>query len=141
MSSSIGVRAFSEAHNEDLPNKRPAEMEAMNRDLALWTGILAGPIVWLISFEALFALNPWACIWQAKLTLYLVSLLALLFSGASGLLAWRQWNVLGREADPHGGDTLSRSRIMAFSGVIVSSFCCLLIVAQAIPELVLESCQ
>lgn len=113
----------------------------MNRDLALWTGILAGPIVWLVSFEALFALNPWACIFQTKLALYIVSIVAFVLSLAAGLLAWRQWNQLGREADPRGGDTLSRSRIMAFGGVLVSSFCCLIIVAQAIPELVLESCQ
>ena len=113
----------------------------MSRDLALWTGILLGPIVWLMSFEANFALVPWACIWQAKLTLYLVSLLALILSGAAGLLAWRQWTELGREADPRGGDTLSRSRIMAFGGVILSTLSCLIIIAQAIPELILEACQ
>jgi hypothetical protein len=39
------------------------------------------------------------------------------------------------------GDTLARSRVMAFAGVILSTFCCLIIVAQAIPELVLEACQ
>lgn len=113
----------------------------MSRDLALWTGILTGPIVWLISFEALFALNPWACIFQTKLTLYIVSIVAFALSGASGLLAWRQWNQLGREADPRGGDALSRSRIMAFGGVILSTLSCLIIVAQAIPELILEACQ
>ena len=62
----------------------------MNRDLALWTGILAGPIIWLLSFEALFALNPWACTFQTKLALYIVSLLAFVLSGVSGLLAWNQ---------------------------------------------------
>ncbi len=113
----------------------------MNRDLALWTGILAGPIVWLISFEALFALNPWACIFQTKLALFIVSIVAFALSAAAGLLAWRQWSELGREADPRGGDSISRSRIMAFSGVILSTLTCLIIIAQAIPELVLEACQ
>ncbi len=69
----------------------------MSRDLALWTGILVGPIVWLISFQANFALVPWACILQAKLALYLVSLVALVLSGAAGLLAWRQWSELGKK--------------------------------------------
>lgn len=121
----------------------------MSRDRALWTGILAGPIVWLISFEALFALNPWACIFQTKLALYIVSIVAFALSLAAGLLAWRQWKELGREADPSARgapsqertDTLSRSRLMAFGGVILSALACLIIVAQAIPELILEACQ
>jgi hypothetical protein len=113
----------------------------MSRNFILWMGILAGPIVWLISFEALYALNPWECIFQTKLALYIISLIAFLASGAAGLLAWRQWNELGKEVDPRGGDVLSRSRSMAFSGILLSSFCCLVIVAQAIPELVLGACQ
>ncbi len=114
---------------------------AMNRDLALWTGILAGPLVWLISFEANFALVPWACIFEAKLALYLVSLVALAASGAAGFLAWHEWKVLGREMPGQGGDTLSRSRIMALGGVLLSAMCCLIIVAQAIPEFILGACQ
>ena len=113
----------------------------MNRNLALWIGVLGGPIIWLASFQTNFALVPWACIFQAKLTMYVVSLVALLLTAGTGLLAWRQWTELGREADPRGGDTLSRSRIMAFGGVILSGLCCLIIIAQAIPELVLEACQ
>ena len=117
------------------------QLKTMNRDLALWIGILAGPVIWLASFEALFALNPWACTFQTKLALYIVSVVAFALSLASGLLAWRVWSRVGREADPKGGDTLSRSRIMGFSGVIVSAFTCLIILAQAIPELVLGACQ
>ena len=113
----------------------------MTRDLALWTGILAGPIVWLISFEALFALNPWACTFQTKLALYIVSVLAFVLSLAAGLLAWRQWTALGREADSRGGDALSRARTMAFGGILLSGLSCLIIVAQAIPELILGVCQ
>jgi hypothetical protein len=113
----------------------------MNRDFALWIGLMAGPIAWLVSFEVNFALAPWTCIWQNKLTLYLVSSAAFLISGAAGLLAWRIWGKLGREADPNGGDTLSRSRIMAFGGVMLSSFSCLIIVAQAIAEFILGACQ
>lgn len=112
----------------------------MNRDAALWTGILAGPIVWLISFEANYALVPWACIFSTKLALYLVSLVALVISAAAGVLAWREWKALGTEAPAHAG-TLSRSQIMALGGVLLSTMFCLVIVAQAIPELILEVCQ
>ncbi|MFL6354762.1 MAG: hypothetical protein ACJ74Z_23320 [Bryobacteraceae bacterium] len=113
----------------------------MTRELALWTGVLAGPIVWLFSFEAKFALVPWACIFQAKLALHIVSLLALALAAGSGLLAWRQWNELGRELPGEGGGALPRSRIMAVGGVLLSSLFFLVILAQAIPEVLLGVCE
>lgn len=113
----------------------------MNRDFALWIGLLTGPIVWLISFQTLFALNPWACIWTTKLTMYIVSIAAFVISFAAGILALREWKTLGAEMPGQGGDTLSRARIMAFGGMILSGFCCLIIVAQSVPEVVLGACQ
>lgn len=113
----------------------------MSRDAALWTGILAGPIVWLISFETNFALVPWACIFQGKLALYLVSLVALVIAAGSGLLAWKQWSELGKEPEFEGAGALPRGRIMAFGGIMLSALSVLLIVGQAIGEIVLGACQ
>lgn len=113
----------------------------MNRNLILWTSILAGPIVWLISFQANFALVPWACIWQAKLALYFVSLLALLACAASGFVAWREWRELGRQVEFEGAGALPRSRMMAFSGVVLSCGFFIVVLAQAIPEVILRECQ
>jgi len=113
----------------------------MNRNLILWASILAGPIVWLISFQANFALVPWACIFQAKLTLYLVSVFALLACAASGWVAWREWRALGTELDFEGSGELPRSRMMALSGVVLSTGFFLVVLAQAIPEVILRDCQ
>jgi hypothetical protein len=112
----------------------------MTRDLALWTGLLAGPIVWLISFEANFALAPWACVTQGKAALYVVSILALLLSAGSGLLAWREWGELGKESPGDGEGALPRSRVMAIGGVLLSVLFFLIILAQAIPEVMLQAC-
>lgn len=113
----------------------------MTRDFALWTGILAGPIVWLVSFEATFALVPWACLFQAKLALYIVRILALALAAGSGVLAWRQWSDLGKQQPGEGAGALPRSRIMALGGVLLSSLFFIIILAQAIPELVLRACE
>lgn len=113
----------------------------MPRNLALWAGILVGPIVWLISFEANYALAPWACIKQGKLSLYVISIIALLISAGSGLLAWREWKELAREFLAEGGGALARSRVMALAGMLMSAMFCLVIVAQAVPELVLAACE
>src|SRR5438045_9269553 len=85
----------------------------MTRDFALWTGILAGPIVWLVSFEATFALVPWACLFQAKIALYIMRILALALTAGSGALAWRQWTELRREQPGEGAGALPRSRVLA----------------------------
>ena len=112
----------------------------MKRDLALWISVLAGPLLWLMSFEALFALAPWACTFQDKLALYMVTLAAFILSAASAVLGWRQWTALGREWAGEGDGPVPRGRIMAIGGIVLSSGSCLIIIAQAIPELILRSC-
>jgi hypothetical protein len=116
-------------------------MMRLNRDLALWIGVLAGPVIWLCSFEANFALAPWACTFQAKLALYCVSIAALFLTAASCLLAWRTWNEIGREWAGPGPGPVPRSRIMAIGGVFLSAGFFIVILAQAIPELILGACE
>ena len=112
----------------------------MNRDVALWTGIFAGPVVWLLSFEANFALAPWACEFQNKLALFIVTVLALILVASAGLLAWREWKAVGKTWPGGAGGTLAREQIMAGSGILVSAMFFLVIVAQAIPNLILGAC-
>ncbi len=114
---------------------------SLRRDLILWTSILAGPTAWLISFEANFALVPWTCIWQGKAALYLVSFVAFVVSGLSGWLAWREWKAVGSQISAERESTFSRIRTLAIGGVSLSLLSCLIIAAQAIPELVLGACQ
>ena len=119
----------------------PHDASKTKRDVALWTGVLAGPIIWLCSFEANFALAPWACIFQVKLALYVVSFLGLLLCAASGVLAWQQWKAVGTELPGDGGGPLPRIRVMALSGVVLSASFFLIVLAQAIPELMLAPCE
>jgi hypothetical protein len=116
-------------------------MTDTRRDLLLWTVVLAPPIIWLLSFEAVFALAPWACTFQTKLALYLVSLCAFLIEAGSGALAWRQWKKSGREWATHAGRPLYRGRFMAIGGLVFSAGFATIVVAQAIPALVLGACE
>ena len=111
------------------------------RDLLLWVAVLAGPILWLLSFQAKFSWNPWACASQAKLILFLISLVAFLLTAGAGFLAWRQWYALGHQSTVDAGATLSRSRFMALGGLVFSAGFCLVMVAQVIPDLLFEVCQ
>ncbi len=111
------------------------------RDLILWTVVLAGPVLWLSSFQAKFSWTPWACASQTKSVLLLFALLALLLTAGAGLLAWRQWKRLGSHTGGEGGDAQTRSRFMALGGLVFSAGFSLVILAQAIPDLILGVCQ
>lgn len=112
----------------------------MKRDIALWTGVLAGPILWLFSFQANFTLAPWACDFKNKAALFVVNILALILVAASGWIAWREWNAVGKEWPGGAGGALARERIMAGGGLLMSTMFFIVIVAQAVPNLILGAC-
>jgi hypothetical protein len=116
-------------------------MTDSRRDLLLWTTDLGPPIIWLFSFQANFTWAPWACIFQVKAWLYVVSALALLLELGIAAIAWSQWKALGAELPGQGGGPLPRARIMALAGIVFGLGFGMIVVAQAIPELVLGACQ
>lgn len=113
----------------------------MKRDIALWAGVLGGPITWLSSFEARFALAPWACTFQNKWALHGVAALALLLCAGFALLSYRQWKTLGEHGPSGEGGAIPRSTFMAIGGVALSLACFVVVFAQTIPEVVLGACQ
>jgi predicted permease len=92
----------------------------------LGTGLFLAPIAWFASLEANFALAPLACAGHGKSMLLLVSAAALGLSVASGLLAWTQRKFYRR---------------LAVSGTVISTLFSLVIIAQAIPNLMLGGCE
>jgi hypothetical protein len=116
-------------------------MTESRRDLLLWTTDLGAPIIWLFSFQANFTLAPWACIFQVKAWLYFVSVLAVMLELGIAALAWSQWKALGAEAPGDSPGSLPRARIMALAGVVFGLGFAMVVVAQAIPEVVLGACQ
>src|SRR5438477_4536828 len=115
--------------------------DAMKRDVALWTGILLGPTLWFISFGANFALAWWACIWNWKPALYVISFVALAITAGGGVLAWSLWQRVGREYPGEAGGALPRARVLAIGGVLMSALFFLVILSQGVPEVILGACQ
>lgn len=101
------------------------------KNLALWMGLLTGPIIWFCSLEAKFALAPWVCSLHWKPAVYLVSLAAFVTTAGAGFIAWRQW----LEADGE------RPRKMACAGVLLSAGFIVVLLAQSIPELMMTGCE
>ena len=109
--------------------------------LALWTGILAGPVAWLLQFQIKYALVPWACASGHVFVLHLVTFGGLAIAAAGGFVAWREWQRSGREWPKTTGGPQMRSRFMAVLGLLISVLFFIVILAQGIPIFVLNPCQ
>jgi predicted membrane protein len=98
----------------------------------LWISIMAGPTAWAICLESRFALVGWACLHQCAWVLNLIGATALVAALAGALLGWSAFTRLDRDAH--------RARFMAISGVIISGFFVIAVLANSIPTLFLHPC-
>ncbi len=106
----------------------------------MWISVLGGPLAWLSSFEARFALAPWACTFQNKLALFGVTLAALVVCAACAALGWTQWKALGEQGPSPEAGAVPRGNFMAIGGIVISAGCFMISLAQAIPEILLGAC-
>jgi hypothetical protein len=134
--------------------------------LVQWTGLLAGPIAWLLQLQVAYVLIPWACAHdQQNLSLHLVTIASLLLTAGGAFIARRDWRGDGSEPP---GDTVgtgsagrvngvggvggvggvssavnarARSRFMAVLGLCTSAFFFLVILVQGLASFILNPCQ
>ncbi len=111
------------------------------RDRLLWAAVFAGPAVWMLSFGTNWVLAGWTCPFHWKPAQYVVSGVALAVSAVSGVVAWGQWQNLGQDVPGEGAGAIPRSRLLAISGVLLSAFSFLLVLAQGIVEAGLGACE
>ena len=97
--------------------------------VALWCGILAGPIAWAIDLELRYMLVGYACAKQATWLLPVIGLFMLLIPAFGVLQARRGW------VTDEG-----RVRFMAMAGMILSIFSAIAIAASEIPDIFLRAC-
>ena len=110
---------------------------------ALWAGLLAGPVVWLLQFQTNYTLVPLLCRGGAKnVALHAVFVVALLLVASAGLLAWRNFRaaVGGTEGTGESG-VLQRTRFMSLLGLCVAGIFFLVILSQWIASWVFGPCQ
>ncbi|HMC23340.1 MAG TPA: hypothetical protein VKL19_15910 [Thermoanaerobaculia bacterium] len=104
-------------------------MDAPQRELALWTGILAGPIAWATNLQIKYAIVVYVCRNHAGWLMWLVTLASLLITAFGGFCAWRGWT-----------DSTPRVRFMALGGLAITAMFALAIISAAIPDLFFRAC-
>jgi hypothetical protein len=108
---------------------------------ALWTGLLLPPIVVLADIELAYALVPAACSSKSNLPVHLVHALAMLLVLFGGLIAWRNWRILGGGWPDSEGGPLARTQFLSGVGVFLSGLCALVVLACWSAVLLLDPCQ
>ena len=120
----------------DSPPPGEAEHFATTRaKLAMWAGVLGGPVAWSVQMQAGYALSRFSSEHRWLTVMHhLVSLLAVAAAAWCAWLAWREWQRLGG-GEPGGseGGVPGRSRFLALLGVVTSGLFTLVIVAQWVP--------
>ena len=113
----------------------------MKRDMALWAGLLAGPTVWAISFVAKVFVGGWVCVYPWKPALFAITALALLAAAGAGLLSWSLWQQLRRESASAPTGPIATAHAMALGGVVLNAGFLLVLIAQALPDMMLAGCE
>jgi hypothetical protein len=108
--------------------------------LPLWTGVLAGPVVFAIDLTASYALVGWACRSRQFSVLHGITGLSVLAVIAGAWICWRGFQHT-RDVSDDGGRPRERARFMTLLGLTVSAFFLLAILANDMPRWVLHGCR
>jgi hypothetical protein len=104
----------------------------------LLAGVFVGPLAWFVQLEANYALVPWVCSGGHRIVLLVVAAVAIAASTLAGLAAWRSWPGGERlTGEPKG---IEGARLLSLLGVLLSASFVVVLIASAIPPLVLRPC-
>jgi hypothetical protein len=124
---------------EVIPIKqKPQEISGL--DVALWAGILAGPIAWAFDEEASYALTQRACSTGHHAIFHVITIISLLIIAGGAISAWGVFVKLPPQSDEEGGHRVDRRRFMAIGGVFLCLMFAAIVIALAIPKWVLNPC-
>src|SRR4051794_34436896 len=108
--------------------------------VALWLGLLGGPVAWGAQLQVVYALAPWACEGGPPATLHLLTAACLCGSLGGGWVAWNNWKSAGGWPSATDAPPLGRARLMAALGLMTASLFSVVIVAQWLAVLMLDPC-
>lgn len=119
------------------------EPRERRRDLILWLGVLAGPVVWLTMLETNYVLSYVACELRQTWFLHAATVVSLALVGVAGAASLAE--AKRERGAPHAltkahmrSDT--RTIWMAWAGVAMSAWFAIVIVVTELPVMILPPC-
>jgi len=98
--------------------------------MSLTLGLLLGPIAALLNQELMYSVNMWACGHHMPAVIHVVPLICLIVAIGAGLVARRDWRVVGAGVEDEEATVDSRTRFIALMGMALSTFSALVIAAM-----------
>jgi hypothetical protein len=124
----------------DIRPEAPRHEPSPVSDLALWTTVLAGPVVFLVNLQVNYTMVDWACNTGHDWALHVAHLAAVIVVAAATLLAVALWRRLGGGWPDSRGGPHARSRLLATLGALGGGLFGVSILAQWITVIVLGAC-
>ncbi len=110
--------------------------------IQLWTGVLLAPLAWAFHLLISYVFASTICGSGSKIFLFAGSALFLGLAFAGSWYSWTNYRNIGNSWTKGSNDgVLVRSRFIAGAGLALGCLSFLLIVAQTIPMLLLETCK
>lgn len=119
----------------EIKENRPARS-----DVLLWIPVLAGPIAWALTEQLSYMLTPTACWTRSHWILYLVPLCTLAIVLGCAFFAHGRWKRQPEGSTERGDPRESRARFLALAGFWLCVSFAVVILAEAVPNLVLRVC-
>jgi hypothetical protein len=112
------------------------------RRVSICASLFGPPVAWALQLMVVYALVPWACRHHRTYLLHVMTVVFLVMSLTSGVLAHRHWREVGG-GWPTGteGDPDTRTRFISVLGMLASALFTLVILAQWVPAFVFDPCQ
>jgi hypothetical protein len=117
------------------------EQDAQQSNVMLWLGLLAGPWAWACSQQVSYLFVTLRCSHAKSLSIGPLMLGTMLLAVMGIFVSWRNWQRAGSEWPDEGGGRISRSRFMAVTGLLLSSFSLLVILAEWLPAFFYRHCE
>ena len=108
---------------------------------ALWLLVVAGPAFVAMEQQAKYVLVRQACSMQRNVTLYVVTIVALLLTIATAMIGVSIWRRTGATWPTEESDLANRIRFISVLGILSSAMSFLVIVAQGIATINFDPCQ
>jgi hypothetical protein len=109
--------------------------------LGLAYGFVGAPLSALLMQVIAYAGVQWACGHRNVAVVHIVPALFVVFAGLAIRISWRDWTSVGRIGRAENATITDRTRFVAVSGIALSAFSIVLILAMWLPLIIFDPCQ
>jgi hypothetical protein len=106
----------------------------------IWTAIVGPPALFLLSLQMHYAFVNLACAAGSGLLLLVFTLPAIGLTVWSARDAFALWRMHGQSFHADGNNDVQRARFIGGLGALVAGFFVLMLIAQAMPNLIINAC-